>query len=102
MANTDLIWKVLEVIFIGLTAGCAVGMFFRSKHVATHDRITKLEDKLTDTSIKQDEKIQDLSLACLRREEFHTVVETLRADNADLRRRVDDILMLLTKFVKKS
>lgn len=88
--GNDLVWKILEVVFIGLTAGCAVAVFFRSKSAGMHSRMDK-----------QDDKIQELSIACLRREEFHNVIETLRGDNADIRRRVDDIHMLITNLVKK-
>ena len=85
----DLIWKALEVVFIGLTAAVTVGLFFRAKNVALHDRITRLEDKYN-----------DLSVACLRREEFHTSLEPIRGDIADLRRRIDDFINLFTKAKK--
>ena len=76
--SQDLIWTILEVIFIGLTAGVAVGVFFRSKGVAIHDRISKVEDK-----------VQDLSAACIRREELHNANELIRSDVRDLTRRID-------------
>ena len=79
--ENDFIWKILEVVFIGLTAAVTVGFFFRGKNVAIHDRITKIEDK-----------VADLSVACLRREEFHTCLEPIRGDIADIRRRIDDFI----------
>ena len=85
----DLVWKALEVIFIGLTAAVTVGLFFRAKNVALHDRITRLEDKYT-----------DLSVACLRREEFHTCLEPVRGDIADIRRRLDDFINSLQRHKK--
>ena len=79
--DTDTIWKILEVLFIGATTVVTVAMLFRSKHVAMHDRISKVEDKLV-----------ELSVACIRREEFHTCLEPVRGDIADLRRRIDDFI----------
>ena len=84
--DNDTIWKILEVIFIVLTAAAAVSVFFRAKNVALHDRITRVEDKLV-----------ELSVACLRREEFHTCLEPIRGDIADIRRRIDDLITLHSK-----
>ena len=80
--GNDTIWKIIEVIFIGLTAAAAVSVFFRAKNVALHDRISKTEDKLN-----------ALSVECLRRHD----IEPIRGDIADLRRRIDDLITLHSK-----
>lgn len=71
---------IIEILAIGVTAGGTVGLLFHAKSKALHDRITKAEDKIT-----------ELSIACLRREEFNHGIEILRSDIADVRRRVDDM-----------
>ena len=88
--GVETLWNILEVVFIGLTAAVTVGFFFRAKSVVLHERITKVEDKLV-----------ELSVACLRREEFHTCLEPVRGDIADIRRRIDDFITLHSKSKNK-
>ena len=80
--DTNTIWKVLEVAFIGVSAAAMVTVIFRAKNAALHERITKVEDKYS-----------ELSVECLRRHD----IDPVRNDIADLRRRIDDLITLQTK-----
>ena len=50
------------------------------------------QDKLERRFQRNEDKINDLSVACLRREEFHTCIEPLRGDIGDLRRMLHDYI----------
>lgn len=76
---------VIEVVAIALTAGVTVAIFFHSKSKALHDRITRIEDKQ-----------EELSRDCLRREELHLQMTPIRDDVADIRRRIDDIFSAIS------
>ena len=81
--NLNLGW--MEVLLIDgaalITIVSFVFLFFKSK-----------QDKLEMRFQRNEDKINDLSVACLRREEFHTCLEPVRGDIADIRRRIDDFI----------
>ena len=81
--NLNIGW--LEVLLIDgaalVTIVSFVFLFFKSK-----------QDKLEMRFQRNEDKINDLSVACLRREEFHTCLEPVRGDIADIRRRIDDFI----------
>lgn len=80
----------LEVLLIDgaalITIISFVFLFFKGK-----------QDKLEMRFQRNEDMIQELSVACLRREEFHTCLEPIRGDIADLRRRIDDFINTFTK-----